>query len=103
MALYLVQISDCEIFESSSGFLSQYARDIRLFRVSNEFTNGDVVTHFLVHLDDLVAPESDKISRKRCTPTVALLWHAWCMACARRVTLHVLSEGMACIYEYSYA
>ena len=31
------------------------------------------MTLSLVHLDVLVAPEPDKISRKKCTPTVALL------------------------------
>ena len=35
---------------------------------------GDAVTLFLVHLDVLEAPEPDKISRKKCTPTVALLF-----------------------------
>ena len=28
----------------------------------------------LVHLDVLIAPEPDKISRKKCTPTVPLLF-----------------------------
>ena len=40
----------------------------------SQLANGDDVTFFfLVHLDVLVAPKPDKISRKRCTPTVALL------------------------------
>ena len=39
----------------------------------SQLANGDDVTFFLVHLDVLVAPKPDKISRKRCIPTVALL------------------------------
>ena len=42
------------------------------------------MTRFLVHLDVLVAPKPDKISRKMCTPTIALLIH---------VLLHVDSLG----------
>ena len=41
----------------------------------SQLANGDAVTLFLVHLDVLVAPEPDTISRKKCTPTVALLKH----------------------------
>ena len=33
----------------------------------------DAVALFPVQLDVLVAPEPDKISREKCTPTVALL------------------------------
>ena len=38
---------------------------------------------FLVHFDVLVAPEPDKISRKKCTPTVALLHSIFSIGFAR--------------------
>ena len=41
--------------------------------IPNQFANGDAVTLFVVHLDALVAPEPDKISRKMFATTVALL------------------------------
>ena len=56
--------------------------------IPNQFANGDAVTLFLVHLDiQVVAPEPDTISRKKCTPTVALLFELGCSRKVRKVTL----------------
>ena len=44
----------------------------------------DTVALFLVQLDVLVAPEPDKISREKCTPTVALLF------CDTKASLYTL-------------
>ena len=67
VAFYFVQNTNCEMFESSPGFLSQYARDISGINLQ---TGMDAVMLFLAHLDVLIAPEPDKISRKKSNPSV---------------------------------
>lgn len=54
--------------ERRLGSLFQDARD-----VPNGFSNENAVTNILVHRESLGAPDADKILRKMCTPTVALL------------------------------
>ena len=51
---------------------------------------------FLVYLDAVVAPEPDKISRKKCTPTVALLV-IFSDTCPRRADTAVDFDGHFCI------
>ena len=54
----------------------------------NQFARRDDVTLFLVPLNVLVAPKPDKISSKKCTPTVALLVYADVRVCAYQQTFH---------------
>ena len=68
-ALHLTKNTTSEIFESAAGLLFQWARDIQKRKIEK----GDVLTHILVQQELLVAPEPDKISRRKCTPAVALL------------------------------
>ena len=60
VALYFVQNMNCEIFEIRQDFYPNM-----LGIIPDQFANRDVVTLFLVHLDVLVAPKPDKISRKK--------------------------------------
>ena len=67
-ALRLIQNATYEICEGTPESLFPRARNI-----SNEFTDGDALSHFLVHLELPGAPEPDKLLRDKCTPAVALL------------------------------
>lgn len=57
-----------EICESTPGFLFQCTMD-----VPTRSANGDALTQILVHLKTLGAPQPNKISRQKCTSTVAFL------------------------------
>lgn len=65
---YLIQITTCEICESTSGLLFLCARDI-----PNEFADGNALTHVFGHVESLGTPGRDKILPEKCTSTIALL------------------------------
>lgn len=69
--------------------------------IPDDFATGGALTHFLVHLWLLGAPDPDKILRKKCTYTVALLDGIHLLLCcpvptfvarqvARNVVIHFL-------------
>lgn len=56
--------------ETTPGLPIQRARDI-----PNESGNGVALTHILVYLELVGAPEQNKFGPRKCNPTVALLEH----------------------------
>lgn len=66
--LHLIQETTHDKCESTPRLACQWTRDI-----PNEFENGNVLTHSLVFLLSLGAPECERSGLKCASPTIAFL------------------------------